>query len=164
MILPSFLVFLSFLLKIFDIGIPYFPLSYLSSNILCRGWNCGYSSFFDFRINCLDLTTIIIELISHWLLDCFNIFPRSRLLFLCLRSVLIKHFFSNFFNLLLSFKLCWSCMNVISFQRKVDGQIINSIIHFMYSLIKVIGDSIHRCLRIDCHQGPGNCHIELLLS
>lgn len=61
----TFIILFGLFLEILNISIPNFPLSYFSSNILSCGRYCCSSSFSDFRINCLHLSSIVIEFISH---------------------------------------------------------------------------------------------------
>ena len=68
------LIFLLLPLKFFNISVPDLPLSDFTSQIISN-WRSGSGSLlFDIRVDSLDLTTFVIELVSHRLLDGLNIF------------------------------------------------------------------------------------------
>lgn len=145
----AFLIFFSLFLKIFNISIPNIPLSNLSSYILSWRWNRCSTSLFYLRINCLNLSSVVVEFISHWLFNSFYIFTWTWLLFLSFSSIFIKFFLSIILDKLLCFKLSCSSMYIISLKAKMYCQIISSIINFINSFIKIIWNFIRRCLWIN---------------
>jgi len=69
-----FFIFLFFPLELFNIAIPDFPLSDFASQVI-GDWGSGCCSFFlDIGIDGLDLSSLVIELVSHGLLDSLYIF------------------------------------------------------------------------------------------
>lgn len=69
-----FLVISVLFFELFDIAIPNFPLSDLTSKVVSDGRTRSCSSFFDGSVDSLDLPIFVIEFILHRLLDSFNIF------------------------------------------------------------------------------------------
>lgn len=142
-----FLIFVLFL-KLFNIWIPYLPLSNLSSQIInYRRVSCGSSLFYT-GICCLNLSTLIIEFISHCLFNSLNIFSWAWFLLFSLSFNLLEFCFSIKLNVLLNFIFVWRCMNVISFQGKMTNQLINRIILFIFAIKIIIHNPVRLRLRV----------------
>lgn len=122
-----FKLFLLFF-EILDVAIPNVPLSDFTSQVICYWGACCSSSLFDIWINCLNLSTFIIEFISHCLFNGFNIFTRSRFFLLSLSSEFFEISFSIILNFFLNFVLILTCMNIISLKTEMHHHLINAII------------------------------------
>lgn len=116
MVLLVLLLFILFLLsfELFNISVPYFPLSDFAPQIVSNWWLCCSSSFLNVRINRLDLPSLIVELVSHRLLDGLDIFARTRLLLFSLSSELLEIFLSVQLNFFLDLVLIVGSMNVVT--------------------------------------------------
>lgn len=67
-------IFLFFPLKLFNVTIPDFPLSDFASQVIGDWWSGSCSFFLDIGIDGLDLSSLVIELVSHGLLDSLDVF------------------------------------------------------------------------------------------
>lgn len=142
-----FIIFVLFL-KLFNIAIPNFPLSYLSSKIVSyRRASCS-SSLFNRRVDSLDLSTFVIEFISHCLLNSFNIFAWTWLFLLSLSFDLLKFCFSNILDFFLNLVLIWWGMNVVSLKAEMHYKLVNWIIFLIFALKIIIHHPIRFCLWI----------------
>ena len=85
----STLFILVLVFQVFDVAIPDFPLSDLPSDVFVGRWTSGCSLLPDFWVDGLHFSTVVIELVSHRLLDGYRfiieIYPRHS----CLSLVII---------------------------------------------------------------------------
>lgn len=76
MMLFVFLFFILFFFsfELFNVAVPDLPLCNLSSEIISDWGFSGSSSLLDIWINSLNLSSFVIELVSHGLFDSLHIF------------------------------------------------------------------------------------------
>lgn len=152
-VLFLFLVLLLFFLELGNIAVPDIPLCNLPSEIVSNGRTCSSTSLFDLVVNRLNLTTFVVELVSHSLLDSLDVFATAGLLLFCLTSELLEVLFTVLLDLLLDLVLIVACMDIVSFQREVSDHLIDAVIQFILSLLIVIHDFIWGSLGVDDDEG-----------
>ena len=144
LLLVIFVLFLKFL----NIAIPHFPLSYLSSKVVGNRRTSCSSSFFNRRVNSLNLSTFVIEFISHCLLNSFNIFAWAWLFLLGLSFDLFKFGLANILNFFLNFVFIWWSMNIVSLKAEMNDQLVNWVVFLIFALEVIIHHPIGFCLWI----------------
>jgi hypothetical protein len=160
LLVPSFLLVFILFLKLFNVGIPNFPLSYLSSKIISNRRTCCSSSLLNWRIDCLYFSIFIVKLVFHCLLNGFHIFARPRFFLFSLSFNLLKFGFADILYFLLDFILVWASMNVISFKAKVHNELVYWIIDFVFAIKIVIHHSVRLSLRVGNNQSFSNCEVK----
>lgn len=161
LLVAALLIILSFLLELFNIGIPDLPLGHFSSEVISDRWASGSSSFFDRRVNGLDLSALVIELIPHRLFDSLHILAGSRLFLFGLPLDLLKLGLPDILNLLLDLILIGRSMDVISLKAEMHDQLINSIIYLVLPVEVIIHDPVGFRLGVRHHEGPRDCEVQL---
>ena len=144
LLLVIFVLFLKFL----NIAIPHFPLSYLSSKVVGNRRTSCSSSFFNRRVNSLNLSTFVIEFISHCLLNSFNIFAWAWLFLLGLSFDLFKFGLANILDFFLNFVFIWWSMNIVSLKAEMNDQLVNWVVFLIFALEVIIHHPIGFCLWI----------------
>lgn len=144
LLLVIFVLFLKFL----NVAIPHFPLSYLSSKVVGNRRTSCSSSFFNRRVNSLNLSTFVIEFISHCLLNSFNIFAWAWLFLLGLSFDLFKFGLANILDFFLNFVFIWWSMNIVSLKAEMNDQLVNWVVFLIFALEVIIHHPIGFCLWI----------------
>ena len=85
----STLFILVLVFQVFDVAIPDFPLSDLPSDVFVGRGTSGSSFLSDFWVDGLHFSTVVIELVSHRLLDCYMLIDKSYPRHSCLSLVII---------------------------------------------------------------------------
>ncbi len=75
-VLFVFFLFVLFLLPLefLNVLVPNFPLSDFASQVVSNWGFCGCSSFLNVGVNRLHFSAFVVELVSHGLLDGFDVF------------------------------------------------------------------------------------------
>ena len=144
LLLVIFVLFLKFL----DVAIPHFPLSYLTSKVVGNRRTSCSSSFFNRRVNSLNLSTFVIEFISHCLLNSFNIFAWAWLFLLGLSFDLFKFGLANILDFFLNLVFIWWSMDIVSLKAEMNDQLINRVVFLIFALEIIIHHTIRFCLWI----------------
>ena len=71
LVCSAFLIFFGFSSEFLDVGVKYLPLSDLSLQNISQRQTCWSTFLSYFRICGLSLSSFVIELVPHWLLDCW---------------------------------------------------------------------------------------------
>lgn len=160
LVVVALLIVLVLFLELVDVGVPYFPLSDLSPEVICYWRASGSSSFLDGGVDGLNLSTLIIELVPHSLFDGIHIFSRPGLLLLRLSLDLFKFSFSDVLDFFLDFVLVGGSVDVVSLETQVHNQLVNGIIRFIFAIQVVIHNSVRLSQRVGNYQCLCDCEVQ----
>jgi hypothetical protein len=113
------LIILVLFFELIDVSIPYLPLSHFTPKIICYWRASRSSSLLNRWVDSLDLSTLIIKLVSHCLFDSIHIFSRPRLFLFSLSLNLFKFSFANVLDLFLNFVFVRGSVDVVSLETEV---------------------------------------------
>ena len=130
----SFFIFRVLFLHLFDIGIPDIPLRDFSSQILDNRRTGGCTSVFDGGVDCLHLSTPVVELVAHGLLYRLNVLARARFFLFCLTLDLLELGLADVLDLLLDLVLIGRGVDVVPLQAEVHDHLIDGLILLVLAL------------------------------
>ena len=165
-VLLVLLLFVLFLLTLefLNVLVPDLPLGDFTPQIV-RNWGLGGSTFLlNVRVNCLDLTALVVELVAHCLLYGLDVLTGARLLLLGLTSELLEVLLPVELDFLLDLVLVVSRVNVVAFKTEMRDHLINAVVELVLALVVVVHDLVGWGLRVGYHQGAVDAQVQLCLG
>lgn len=156
LLISTFLVVFVLLFELLDVGVPYLPLSNFSSEVVGNWRASRCSNLLYWRVNGLNLSALIVELVSHCLFNGLNILSRARFFLLRLPFDLLEFGLATVLDFFLNLILIGGGMDIISFQAKMHNKLINCFVFLVFAFQIVIHDSVGFSLRVGDNQCLGD--------